>query len=252
MANLAGKRRKYNLADLPLDLHLKIVSLIASVSITDLFNVTQTCKSLYKAGSHPFVLQNAAVWSRFYAIHARRLRNKESAEIDGAAGSFARFVKQCLNSGNPEAMLCCQTEEYFFRDYKLCRMEDEKKKEEAIRCLKTADAKGQVAAKMVFGVIYLIAGGRQKDAEFDQLVRSLFGMKAEDHIRGECRTAGKFMEDCIRARSLRVKKDALFRKFISCTQERWVGLYHARFRWCFRSDSWTTRIDPWGRPAIQR
>ncbi|CAN1137291.1 hypothetical protein LINPERHAP2_LOCUS9963 [Linum perenne] len=119
--------------DLPHDLHVKILSHVASSSLTDLFNARLTCKLFHEAGTHRIVLQNVDVWRKFCSVQFRP--RPDQAVIDGVT----RFVTQCVDSGSLEALFCLGINDCYFSG----RGEGN---------LKAAAAKGHVAAKYTLAV----------------------------------------------------------------------------------------------------
>ncbi|CAN1270604.1 Putative F-box protein At1g67623, partial [Linum perenne] len=155
---------------LPFGLLVEILSHVSSKSVNDLFNAKAICKLLLESGFERHVMQNATVLDKFY----------RKGCIEQRRADYSRFMTECVDSENPEALFCLGIEDCFYGG-----------RDEGIRNLRFVAEKGMKAAKYACGILSLLAGG---DVEKEEGLRFLEGVRKADDVR-ECRNMVKFVMD---------------------------------------------------------
>ncbi|CAL1359856.1 unnamed protein product [Linum trigynum] len=172
-------RHHQHLTNLPQDLLARVLSHVASTSISNLFNARRACKCMFAASSHRIVLEHAAILDKFSSINHRN--------------SWS-FLQQCVESGNREALFCIGMAEYFFAvaESKVeirvqpFHLRHCLEAESGIRRLRDAAGKGHVAARYVCGMILLCVAIEEERKEG---LGFLEGLRRSETIRNKCREA---------------------------------------------------------------
>lgn len=132
-----GKTDGMSIESLPKELITMILALIASESLTDLFNVKLSCKYLLQLSEDDSVFEKASV-----------------DKFDGwNMNKVSGFLKRCEESGNPEWLFRLGVYEYFSKsniDY-------------GLNCLKRASDKGHIEASYVYSIILICSGDKSKE-----------------------------------------------------------------------------------------
>ncbi|XP_043694257.1 putative F-box protein At1g67623 [Telopea speciosissima] len=134
---------------LPKELLTEVVARVGSSAVTDLFNLKQTCKQLYRAGLDTEVLRRVS------------LENLQAIPW-GFSPGYHSFIRQCEENGNPEALFNHGVVEYF----------STKEYESGIELLKKATDLGHEVAAYMLGLILLCINYPLKDQALEILKKS--------------------------------------------------------------------------------
>ncbi|XP_043717619.1 putative F-box protein At1g67623 [Telopea speciosissima] len=132
MIKRAKKQLLPSIGTLPKELLTEVFARVGSSTVTDLFNLKQSCKQFFRAGVDPEVLQRVSL-EKLPAIPWR------------VSSRYHSFIRQCEEKGNPEALFKHGMVEYF------SRMEQES----GIELLKKATYHGHEVAAYMLGLILL-------------------------------------------------------------------------------------------------
>lgn len=186
-------RSARELTSLPDDMLTEVLSLVASSSLVDLFNLELSCRDLYLASQEKYILQKVSM-EKFPAIPWTHMSDKAY-----------KFLKRCRENGNPEALYRQGVVEYF----------SSMKIDSGFDCLKLAYNMRHLEASYVLGIILLCRDGDSFQKGLD-ILKSLYKSTNTIKLR-ECR---RTVSTLIRTMWIRNYINPSYKA--DCTNKSWI------------------------------